>query len=256
MSVFHRTKINRLLTSISVSGLIFSKWLGKNGYSAQLQKKYRDAGWLTGLCKGVMYRPGVQLLAYSAIASYNRQLDGQIRVAAISALEYAGFNHYVPMGKPILTVALKKGEHSPIWMESDIFDMTFRPYTINSIKAIATTKIEDSHGILYISAPEQAFLECLALAPKYYGYMDLYYIMEQLTTLRADVLQELLMHTSNNRIKRMFLYMAEKAGHYWFYELNLEAIDLGTSKQQIVYNGVYNAKYRITIPRELEEYEG
>ena len=54
----------------------------------------------------------------------------------------------------------------------------------------------------------------------------------------------------------MFLYMAEKAGHYWFDELNLEAIDLGTSKLQLVGKGVYIAKYRIAIPKELKDYEG
>ena len=41
--------------------------------------------------------------------------------------------------------------------------------------------------------------------------MDLYYIMEQLTTLRSEVVQRLLESTSNVSIKRMFLYMAEKA---------------------------------------------
>ena len=35
--------------------------------------------------------------------------------------------------------------------------------------------------------------------------------------------------------------MAEKAGHYWFRELCLEKITLGTSKLQLVPDGVYNA---------------
>lgn len=53
--------------------------------------------------------------------------------------------------------------------------------------------------------------------------MDLFYMMEQLTTLRPEMLQQLLETTKNLKVKRMFLYMAEKAGHYWF-----EALD--TSK--------------------------
>ena len=85
--------------------------------------------------------------------------------------------------------------------------------------------------------------------------MDLYYIMEQLTSLRADVVQTLLEHIKNQRIKRVFLYMAEKAGHYWFDMLNIDRINLGTSKQQLVENGIYIKKYRITIPKELNEYE-
>ena len=94
------------------------------------------------------------------------------------------------------------------------------------------------------------------MAPKSYSYMDLYYVMEQLTTLRSDVVQHLLETLDNNRVKRMFLYMAEKAGHFWFDELHPEKIDVGTGKIQAAANGTFNRKYNMTIPKELEEYEG
>ncbi len=51
-----------------------------------------------------------------------------------------------------------------------------------------TTIVKDGVD-LPVSTPEQAFLECLLLAPQQYSYMDLYYIMEQLTTLRPEMLQ-------------------------------------------------------------------
>ena len=86
--------------------------------------------------------------------------------------------------------------------------------------------------------------------------LDLYYIMEQLTTLRSEVVQRLLESTSNIRIKRMFLYMAEKAGYYWFEELDTDKMDLGAGKLQLVKNGVLNKKYSITVPKELDDYEG
>ena len=70
-----------------------------------------------------------------------------------------------------------------------------------------------------------------------------------------DVVQTLLENIKNQRVKRVFLYMAEKAGHYWFDMLNPDKINLGTSKQQLVENGIYIKKYRITIPKELNEYE-
>ena len=256
MSVVSSTKINQLLRDTSPSGLIFSDWMRHHGYSPQLQKRYRDCGWLSSLSKGVMYRAGSKLRAYDAIASYNKQMDKNVCIAAVSALEYAGFNHFVPMGKPVLSITLENERLAPIWMKSDLFDMTFRPLTINILKNKSIIKKEVESGVLFISSPEQAFLECLACTPKYYTYMDLYYIMEQLTTLRSDVLQVLLENMTNFSVKRMFLYMAEKAGHYWFDELNLEAIDLGTSKLQLVGKGVYIAKYRITIPKELKDYEG
>ena len=53
----------------------------------------------------------------------------------------------------------------------------------------------------------------------------------------------------------MFLYMAEKAGHYWFEMLDMVKIDIGTSKLQLVENGIYISKYKITVPKELFDYE-
>lgn len=98
-------------------------------------------------------------------------------------------------------------------------------------------------------------MECLLLTPRQYDYMDLFYIMEQLTTLRPDILQSLLESTKHYKMKRLFLYMAEKAGHYWYDELDLTRIDLGTHKLQLVPSGVYVAKYRMTIPKDLNDYE-
>ena len=106
-----------------------------------------------------------------------------------------------------------------------------------------------------VSSPEQAFMECLLLAPERCSYMDLFYIMEQPTSLRSETVQSLLETIKNIRIKRMFLYMAEKAGHYWFDMLYMGRINTGTSKLQLADNGIYISKYKITIPKELNDYE-
>jgi hypothetical protein len=51
-------------------------------------------------------------------------------------------------------------------------------------------------------------------------------------------------------VKRLFLYLGEKNKHYWMEEIKLDRIDLGTGKRLIVKNGVYNKKYKITVPKE------
>lgn len=254
MSLEFQNRINQLLLLGIPKGLYFSEWLKKKGYSDQLIKKYRESGWLTSLAKGVMYRTGNSLSAYAALACYNEQLDKQFRIAAHSALELSGFNHYVPMGKPVLMIAHPK-QSIPEWIKSEAFDRTFKPFSTETFTEPQVTMIHLEDSDLLVSAPEQAFMECLLLTPQQYNYMDLYYIMEQLTTLRAEVVQHLLETTKSFRIKRMFLYMAEKAGHYWFDMLDTSKIALGTSKLQLVENGVYIAKYKITIPEELYMYE-
>ena len=83
--------------------------------------------------------------------------------------------------------------------------------------------------------------------------MDLFYIMEQLNTMRPDVLQVLLENIDNNKVKRLFLYMAEKINHQWFQFLKTDNIDLGKGHRTLSNNGVYNAKYMISIPKELDQ---
>lgn len=254
MSIESANKIDLLLRMGTKNGLYFSEWLKKNGYSDQLISKYRQSGWFTSLAKGVVYRTGDKLSAYAAVSCYNNQLNRQLRVAAHSALELFGFNHYVPMGKPVLMVAYS-GISIPKWMNADYFDRTIKPFETNMFTTIQTSTVKVEGVNLLVSSPEQAFMECMLLAPDRYGYMDLYYIMEQLTSLRADVVQTLLETIKNLRVKRMFLYMAEKAGHYWFEMLNMVKIDIGTSKLQLVEKGIYISKYKITVPKELFDYE-
>lgn len=49
--------------------------------------------------------------------------------------------------------------------------------------------------------------------------------------------------------------MADKAEHYWFDMLDTDKLGLTTSKPLLVDNGVYISKYRITVPKELNDYE-
>ncbi len=76
-----------------------------------------------------------------------------------------------------------------------------------------------------------------------------------LNGLIPKLLQQLLEENSSVKVKRLFLYMAEKAGHSWFHDLNLDRIYLGKGKRSNVKNGVYDPKYKIILPRDLANYE-
>jgi hypothetical protein len=79
--------------------------------------------------------------------------------------------------------------------------------------------------------------------------------MEGLNNLSPNQLQPLLEKCQSVKVKRLFMYLAEKAGHEWFKYLDLNKIDLGKGKRSIVKNGVYVSKYKITVPKELEEHD-
>lgn len=254
MGVYREAKINQLLQLAQKGGLFFSSWLHDQGYSPQLLMRYRKSGWLSALSKGVFYRKGESLSALGALASYQSQVSSDLYVAAHSALELWGFNHYVPMGKPVLMVGMRQ-RSVPLWLKSSLFDRDFRPFHSSILQSVRLASFQYQDWLLQVSIPEQAFIECLYLAPKLYNYVDLFYIMEQLTVLRADVLQLLLEEVKHYRVRRLFLYMAEKAGHAWFDDLDVSRIDIGSHKHQLVKDGAYVAKYKMTIPKELYNYE-
>ncbi len=254
MDISLGSKINRLLSCGVYGGLFFSEWLSKMGYSAQLTKRYKDSGWLESLANGVLFRRNEKLSALAAIHSYSLQTGKSVRIGAHSALELHGFSHYVPMGKPKLMVSFDPMKPKE-WIKSDKFDMSIETFSTGIFSNPTTQLLKKDNLELVVSTPEQAFLECLYLVPSHYNYMDLYYVMEQLTSLDPIGVQKALENTSSQKIKRMFLYMAGKAVHYWFDLLNKDALGITKSKLQLVENGTYISKYKITVPKELNDYE-
>jgi len=96
-------------------------------------------------------------------------------------------------------------------------------------------------------------MECLYLAPRAQPLQDTFESMEGLNNMRPALTQQLLETCRSVKVKRLFLFMADKAGHDWLSYLNLEKIDLGSGKRSIVKDGVYVPRYQITIPKELDK---
>ncbi len=255
MNIDNGNKLNQLLQYWQTGGLLFSSWLKENGYSPQLMQQYRKSGWFSLLTKGVMYRTGDKLSSFAVISSFNSQMDKTFYVGAHSALELSGFNHYVPMGKSVLMIGYPIQDDVPNWMMNMEFEYELKFFSTKTFLKPQLITLNKGDAKILTSVPEQAFLECLMLAPNQYAYIDLFYIMEQLTTLRAEVVQLLLENTDNIKVKRLFLYMAKKAGHDWFERLDRSKINLGIGKRQLAEKGVYLPEFMITIPKELYEYE-
>jgi hypothetical protein len=76
--------------------------------------------------------------------------------------------------------------------------------------------------------------------------------MEGLNNLSPKLVQSLLENCQSIKVKRLFLYMAEKAKHPWLTYLDITKIDLGKGKRSIVKSGAFIEKYGITVPKELK----
>ncbi|MFR9546377.1 MAG: type IV toxin-antitoxin system AbiEi family antitoxin domain-containing protein [Rikenellaceae bacterium] len=252
MGLAPKSKLNRLLLEVEQGKLVFSSWLKKRGYSDQLLKQYRLSGWLTSLAGGVMCRAGAKLTAIAAISSYDEQMEKSLRIAAHSALELFGFRYYQVNGcKPTMVICHHYNEILPQWLIETDFDYELKFFRTRIFPQEHTYTYHVGSIDILTSTPEQAFLECLILAPQYYKLTDLYQIMKQLSTLKAEILQPLLESVQSNKVKRLFLYMAQKVHHTWYEQIDPSKIEIGTGKYQIANHGIYIPEYKMTIPKEL-----
>jgi len=147
-------------------------------------------------------------------------------------------------------------KHLPKWFSDYdwgrpivVVKTAFLPVQIG-IKPYQYQSIQINHATV-----ERAVLELLYLAPKQVDILECYKIIEGLHNLRPSLLQTLLEECTSVKVKRLFLFMADKAQLPVLRHLKLKNIDLGKGDRSIISHGKYNAKYRLVLPSELVKNE-
>lgn len=249
-------KINRLLNS-QPSGVVYlSSWLTGNGFSTQLLNRYKKSNWLYSIGTGAWMRVGEKPTYQGALFALQQQSNSNIHLGGKTALSLLGKAHYLELSTQQITLFGGSKENLPTWFSKYNWGLKVNYYSSLFLPAkIGLQTLEQGTFSLQISNPIRAMLECLYLVPKKQELVECYEIMEGLNNFRPKQVQELLEACSSIKVKRLFLYMAEKAQHDWFNYLNLEKINLGKGKRSLVKDGAYISKYRITVPKALANYE-
>jgi len=250
------TKINYIRSKMLSDGVMLASWLNLMGISSSDLTEYVKRDTLNRVATGVYRYPDTTQTLYGILSSYQTQVGLNYYIGAATALEINGYNHYMTMGKPKAVVFTTKTKHLPKWIAEQSLDMDIIELSTIAFGDIGIETVSYNGYSLTVSSPERAIMECILLSPRYYTLMDTYYIMEMLTTLRSSLVQKLLEQCSSVKVKRLFLYMAEKSGHRWFANLNLDRITLGSGTRSLIKGGTKNVKYNIMIPSELANYEG
>ena len=163
--------------------------------------------------------------------------------AGKTALSLRGKAHYLELSTKKVQLFGSKGDRLPLWFKK-------RDWGLN-VECKLTSFLPPEFGLVElvhksfkvrISSPARAVMECLYLAPKYQPLVEMYELMESLNNLRPTTVQQLLEGCTSIKVKRLFLYLADKAGHEWLSYINLEKVDLGSGKRAIVSDGVYVSK--------------
>lgn len=248
-------KINRLILTWPKGTVKTTRELNRAGYTSQILKAYANSGWITLVGRGAYRLANDTPDWHGALYCLQQQKDNKIHVGGKSALTLKGFTHYGTLQEQNIELFDYSGEKLPAWFTAQKWMKKLKLYrTIafpyDNPNFFSSVKIENISVI--ISSPELAMLEMLYLVPGVHTFDESLLIMESLSTLRSKVVQNLLESTTSVKAKKLFLYMAEKHGHSWFKELNINKIYLGSGKRVIVKNGRLDKKYGITVPLENE----
>ena len=246
------SKINQLLQSQPKGVVFLASWLSQNGYSSDLQKRYRKSNWFKSIGTGAMIRTGDEVNYEGALYAFQQQDTSSIHPGGKTALSLLEKSHYLEFSTKKITLFGGKGENLPVWFQNYDWGVEFKYYQSGFLpKDLGLTQIERKNFSLKISNAARALMECLYLIPKYQELHECYELMEGLNNLRPKEVQKLLEACTSIKVKRLFLFLADKAGHSWFNYMDVDKIDLGKGKRSIVKGGTYIPKYQITVNKEL-----
>jgi hypothetical protein len=252
MSTENESKINKLFTLQPPGVVLQSNWLVKQGYSYDLQQRYKKSNWLRPIGTGAFVRTNEQAEYEGAIYSIQVQSNSSIHPGGRTALYLLGKAHYLELSQQRLVLFGSNTEKLPAWFKNGNWNANISFHQTSFLPSdLGLTTIEIKNLSIKISGLTRAILECLYLAPQKQDLIECYELMEGLNGLPPKQVQALLEACQSIKVNRLFLFMAEKAGHQWFKYLNLESIYLGSGTRSLVKNGVYIDKYKITVPKEL-----
>lgn len=255
MSLENNYKIKKLLQTWPKGTVCLTSWLTAHGYSSQLLYRYKKSHWIAAVGSAAIKQYGDTLHVEGALYALQQQANSTIHFGGKTALALLGRSHYLEFNAQEYVLFGGATEKLPSWMVQYPWGVSLVYYSTSFLPpGLGLVSKEFKNYSIQISGTARALLECLYLAPQHEDLITCYEVMEGLIDLRPQTVQSLLVACTSVKVKRLFLYMAEKAQHPWLTYLDFSAIDLGKGNRSLVKNGVYVSQYKITVPKELATY--
>ncbi len=243
-------KINPLMTQWKRGAVYTQTYLTQIGYNHDLVKSYRRSGWIESIGSGAYKLAGDTVDWFGGLYTLQEQKKIDLHAGGRTALELKGYAHYGRLTGEKCFLYANSGVAVPKWFKNYTWnvEIVFKSTNLfpTELKESFTEYLHNKLSIT-ISAPERAALEMLYYIPSLQGFEEALHIMESLITLRPGLVQKLLENCKSVKVKRLFLYMAEKLELPWFEQIDQKIINLGSGKRVIIPNGALNKKYLITV---------
>jgi hypothetical protein len=243
-------KINRMLLEWGESEVHGLTWLEQRGITGKMAYKYCQSGYLQKLGGGA-YLKGQSKKEWMALLSMLQlEMNLPLHLSGKTALELQGLGHYGNLSdRPLINILTKKRVKFPNWASSHDWKVQFnckQSTLFLSDRGINTEKILGY--LMKISSRERAILELIDSLDLSHSFETVENTMDMLRTIRSEEMQILLEECRSVKVKRVFLYLAEKMALPVFKNLILSKIDLGKGKRMVYRGGVLDKSYQITVP--------
>lgn len=253
------SKLNRLQQELPEGLLVDAAWMEAHGYSSALRSQYVRAGWLNSPARRVYRRSRMPLTWQQVAVSLQKVLDLPLTVGGRTALEQQGYAHY--LSTTMREVHLYGPKRPPTWLASLPLDVTFhwhnslRLFPGNADAPPEPSPVMVSAGGLTLpirySTKERAVLELLDELPKHESFHQVDALMEGMSDIGPRRLQTLLEACTSVKVKRLFLFFADRHRHAWRSRLDMSRVDLGSGKRVLVKGGKLDPHYNITVPPDM-----
>ena len=247
------SKINKLINEWPKGAIFTSLYLQKKGISNNLIYRYKKNHWVEQVGHSAYKLFNDSIEWFGAIYALQTQLGLSIHAGGKTALELKGYAHYLPQQLKKIFLYGVRGEKLPNWFKQYNWNLLYNYNATNLFSVLQLSmfsQFQYKDFTINISTPELAAMEMLYHVPGFQSFNEASLIIENLSTLRSGVVQELLKQCNSIKVKRLFMYMAEKHEHIWLNKLDLSKINFGSGKRVIVKNGKLDTKYNITVPAE------
>jgi len=256
MSTHYGSKINKLISEWPKGTVSTVCYLRSCGFSRKLLNKYKNSRWLAPLGHGAYTLFNDRVEWMGALYPLQTQLHLDLHAGGKTALEMKGYAQY--LGGKIKTVFLygRQGSKLPTWFKR-------HEWGVEMVSAMTKlfpkgyneglSEYREREFAIIISAPERAAMEMLYHVPGKVSFEEALLVMENLSALRSPLVQDLLLNCNSVKVRRLFMYMAEKHAYPWVAQVDTSKVDFGQGNRSIVANGTLDKKYKITVPRSSGE---
>ena len=137
----------------------------------------------------------------------------------------------------------------PIWLKNNKWGAVFHFKNSSLFPSdLGLMKYNKSKFRFILSSRERAIMEVISHLDLIDSFEILERYFEGLLSLRGVLVQKLLENCSSIKVKRFFLYMADKLKLPVMKSLNTRWVQLGHGKRVISKKGKLDKKYNITVP--------